>query len=169
MDKIYVGTTNKVKLSAIREVFKDYEIVGLEVQSGVSSQPKSDEEAIKGARNRAIALPRNGLRIGLEAGIHPYGSVWMLMNWGVLIDQEEREYLAGGIRIPLPREISTILVETNRELADVIDEYVGKSDIRSKEGAMGIFTNNVVVRKDIFVQIAQMLLGQYQRQKEGQK
>ena len=57
MFKVYVGTTNVIKLEAVKHVLSDFVVEGINVGSGVSSQPKSDEETIQGAKNRALGLP----------------------------------------------------------------------------------------------------------------
>ena len=71
MKKVYVGSTNINKVQAVKNVFEPhgFEVIGMEVDSGVSAQPKNDLETIIGAENRAKQLPSDGIRIGLEAGI----------------------------------------------------------------------------------------------------
>lgn len=166
MTKCYLGSNNIVKLEAVKEVLKDYEVVGLSVDSKVSNQPKSDSETIQGALNRALALPKDGLRIGLEAGVHLTNNQLFLVNWGVLIDFDGEIYYAGGTRIPLDDFIKNKIFEENMELADVMDEYLHTQGIKYKEGAIGYYTNNQVKRKDIFVHIMKLLYGQYQRRKK---
>ena len=57
--KIAVGSKNSAKLKAARTVVNKIfprdkiKVIAVEVDSGVSKQPKSDDEAIKGAINRA--------------------------------------------------------------------------------------------------------------------
>ncbi len=57
--KVAVGSMNPVKIEAVKLAFKkvfpkkQLEIVGVEVDSGVSVQPMNDRESIKGAKNRA--------------------------------------------------------------------------------------------------------------------
>ena len=105
--KVYVGSQNKVKVGAVEDVLSEfcYEVIGVAVDSKVDSQPKSDYETITGAFNRANALPKDGLRIGLEAGVELLDNILYLTNFGVLIDDEENIYKAGGTRLPLPKEI----------------------------------------------------------------
>ncbi|RLG70112.1 MAG: inosine/xanthosine triphosphatase, partial [Candidatus Iainarchaeum archaeon] len=54
---IAVGTTNPVKIeavrSAIQKLWHNAKVQGIYAESGVSYQPKGDEEAIRGAINRA--------------------------------------------------------------------------------------------------------------------
>jgi inosine/xanthosine triphosphatase len=167
MSKIYVGTTNHVKIAAVKKVAKEYEVVGLEVDSGVSKQPFSDQETIQGATNRALALPQDGLRIGLEAGVQPLNGELYLVNWGVLIDEDHHVYVAGGTRLPLPTPVARALELRTDELATIIDHLYQTSDIKHHEGAIGILTNGLVHRIDIFEHIVKLLLGQYQVKNGG--
>lgn len=132
MLKCYLGSLNKVKLAATREVMKDYEVIGLSVGSGVGNQPLSDEETIKGAYNRARMLPGDGLRIGLEAGVQTHGDKLFLVNWGVLIDEEGEAYYAGGTRIPLPEFIKDGLAGGEKELSEIMNAYLRTSDINQR-------------------------------------
>lgn len=163
MNKCYLGSKNIVKLEAVKEVLNDYDVIGISVDSKVGSQPKSDEETIQGALNRALALPKDGLRIGLEAGVHIHNNKLFLVNWGVMIDFNDEVYYAGGTRIPLDDFIKDKLFNQNMELADVMDEYLNTKGIKYKEGAIGYYTYNLIKRKDIFVHIMKLLYGQYKR------
>jgi len=163
MPKCYLGSLRKVKLDATIAVLKGYDVVGVKVDSKVGAQPLSDEETINGALNRAMGLPKDGLRIGLEAGVQIHKNILFLVNWGVLIDEFDNVYYAGGTRIPLPNFVKDKLLIEKNELADVMDEYMKTTDLRSKQGAIGVFTSSLVKRKDIFTHIVKLLYGQYLR------
>ncbi|WP_370621813.1 DUF84 family protein [Bacillus sp. JCM 19034] len=85
----------------------------------------------------------------------------MICNWGVLIHEDGREWVAGGARILLPDTIAQEL-RSGKELGDVMAEYVGDTDIRSKQGAVGVFSHGLVNRKEMFSHIVKLLYGQYQ-------
>lgn len=161
MYKVYVGSTNKVKVAAVKEALSDYEVIAIEVGSQVHKQPWGDEETIKGAYNRALALPKGGIRIGLEAGVSLCEGKLFLINWGVLIDEKDDVYYAGGTRIPLPDLVKEKLMDRKYELAEVMDKYYHTTDIKHNEGAISIFTDGLVKRKDIFTHIVKLLYGQY--------
>ena len=163
--KIVVGTKNPAKLQAVKNVFgTEMDIIGIKVPSGVSEQPFSDEETITGAINRAkkaVAETDRTLGIGLEGGVTetPFGL--MLCNWGAVVVKgyEEKPFIAGGARILLPEVISERLRQ-GEELGPVMDEFCKKENIRSHEGAIGIFTNGTVNRDDMFTHVVKMLKGQ---------
>ena len=159
--KLYVGTKNKAKIEAVIEVFKNFEVVPMEGESGVSRQPLSEEETINGAKNRAKSLPA-GYRLGLEAGVTKINGICFLINFGVLIDPEDNEYFAGGTYLPLPDFVSDRLYNSDVELKEVMEEYTGIMNINHFGGAISVFTNNQVQRKDIFIHICKLLYGQLQ-------
>ena len=57
--RVAVGSTNPAKIKAVKAAFqkvwpdKKWVVEGVEVKSGVSDQPMSTSESIKGATNRA--------------------------------------------------------------------------------------------------------------------
>jgi len=57
-----------------------------------------------------------------------------------VVDREGRLGWGSSARFELSAKLVAMLKE-GKELADVIDEVSGKSDVRSNEGAMGIVTN----------------------------
>ncbi len=74
--KIVVGSKNPSKIEAVREILREYpdfresEVVGIEACSGVSLQPKSLDETIQGAINRAKTCFKDcKWSIGLESGL----------------------------------------------------------------------------------------------------
>lgn len=168
---VYLGSTNPVKIASCEEVLNPlgYEVIGLNVNSGVNKQPLSDEETIKGAINRALQLPTNGLRFGLEAGVEWHNKQLFLVNWGVLIDEANNYYYAGGTRIPLPEDFNDYILIKNLELSDIMDLFYQKENIKHQEGAIGFFTNNLVKRIDIFTHIVKLLIGQYFKKMEENK
>ncbi|QVK19493.1 DUF84 family protein [Mycoplasmatota bacterium] len=158
--KIVVGSSNKVKVNAIKNIFANYEVVGIAVKSKVSDQPISDEETIRGALNRALGAKRFGdIGIGLEGGVQQTSFGMLVVNYGVLVDEKSQVYLAGGSRFLLPNEVSKDIYK-GKELGDIMDQYANKRNVKHDEGAVGIFTNNFVKRTEIFEHIGLLLYGQ---------
>lgn len=169
--RIAVGTTNKAKLEAIRNIFSDsVEIIPCKVPSNVREQPFSDEETIQGAINRAknaLVEVDADLAIGLEGGVTETPIGLMLCNWGALVVREKmnKPYVAGGARIVLPDDISNRL-RNGEELGPVMDDFCQQKNIRSHEGAIGIFTNGQVNRVEMFTHVVKLLKGQYDYQQQ---
>lgn len=159
--RILVGSKNPTKIQAVKNVFQTAEVGSLEALSKVSAQPFSDEETMKGAVNRARQCAAEGcIGIGLEGGVMEINGNMYLCNWGALVDENEKVYLASGARIPLPQEVTEQL-KNGIELGEVMDEYASKKDVRSNEGAIGIFTKEKVNREEMFTHVIKLLKGQY--------
>ncbi|PLS14884.1 inosine/xanthosine triphosphatase [Bacillus sp. M6-12] len=169
--KIAIGSKNPAKAEAVKAAIGRDLAVYLEVdaESGVSSQPFSDEETIKGAINRAknsLASVSAEVGIGLEGGVVETEYGLFLCNWGALVTQKGKTFIGGGARIPLPPEVAEQL-QAGRELGPVMAEYTKKKDVRKKEGAIGVFTNERITRFEMFQHIVYMLIGQYEYHKNS--
>lgn len=164
--KIIIGSKNPAKIGAVKNFFQaeNTEFVSLDIPSGVNEQPFSDEETIQGAVNRAMNALKDGkgdIGIGLEGGVQETSHGLMLCNWGALAANDMAPLVAGGARVLLPDEIANRL-RAGEELGPVMDEYAKVQNVRKTEGAIGIFTNGKINRKDMFTHIMGMLVGQYE-------
>ena len=97
---VAVGSLNPVKIEAVKLAFeavwpeKVFAVEGTSVESGVSSQPLSDAESIKGARARAKkSLKKLGadFGVGLEGGLHKTGNTWFDCGWVVVVSKSGDE------------------------------------------------------------------------------
>ncbi|GGP14358.1 DUF84 family protein [Oceanobacillus neutriphilus] len=161
-ETVIIGSKNPTKVEAVKNVFQGFEVSSLDVPSSVSVQPFSDEETRAGAINRAKACAASSsgaIGIGLEGGVMYVDDTLFLCNWGALATDDGELFTASGARIALPKEIENEL-KTAGELSIVMDAYTKKENVRSHEGAIGIFTNNLVSREDMFTHVVQLLKGQ---------
>lgn len=164
--KIIIGSKNLAKIEAVKQAFTlaHFEFSAIDAPSKVSNQPFSDEETIIGAVNRAthaLCQGQGQIGIGLEGGVQETSFGLFLCNWGALVtDQDERPIIAGGARILLPDRIAEALKE-GHELGPVMDQFTKKENIRSKEGAVGIFTAGLINRALMFTHVTKLLYGQY--------
>jgi len=175
---IAVGTKRGPKLNAVHEALStlspalssnsEFEILGLEVDSGVSHTPSSREELMRRARNRAEALVRMALErgaswqyfIGLEGGLDvilepgvsydaPSRRRVFLESWAYVSDGERGHYgRSGGIEIP--GALAHVVLEKGMELAEAIDNFAGAIGIRDAQGAWGVLSRNFILRQDAF-------------------
>lgn len=163
---IIIGSKNPAKIQAVQNVFKDqaHKVISMDIPSGVSEQPFSDEETICGAKTRALNALEKGngdIGIGLEGGVQETSLGLMLCNWGALAVNGMEPIIAGGARLLLPEEISARL-RAGGELGPVMDDYANKENVSKNEGAIGIFTNGFVNRDEMFVHIINLLVGQFE-------
>src|SRR3989344_2941978 len=101
--KIGVGSTNQVKVNAVKclvslyPVLEGSEIISLDINSGVSDQPKSLEETVRGAKARAEgAFKGNDLGFGIESGLLdvPYSKTGK-MNFSACAIYDGKEFHLG--------------------------------------------------------------------------
>ncbi|WP_010532344.1 DUF84 family protein [Lentibacillus jeotgali] len=161
--KIAIGSKNPAKIGAVQDVFAYDEVISTDASSQVSKQPFSDTETRQGAINRAagsLQATSGDIGIGLEGGVMYVDDALYLCNWGALMTIDDVIFTGSGARILLPKEIDDEL-KKGLELGDVMDNYAKRKDVRQKEGAIGIFTNNRISRKEMFVHAVKLLHGQW--------
>jgi len=164
---IAIGTRNPVKIQAIQKAFEQIHLeahfTSYDVPSEVSGQPISDEETRLGAVNRARHDQRKDdayAGIGLEGGVKWIEGTLYLCNWGALVTSEGTVFTAMGAGLPLPDDIAKG-IEAGSELGPLMDQFTSRTGIRHAEGAIGVFTNNLITRQSMFEHIVLQLVGQY--------
>ncbi|MFD2046367.1 DUF84 family protein [Ornithinibacillus salinisoli] len=160
--KVIIGSKNPTKVQAVKEIFPTYEVHALDIPSHVSSQPYTDEETRLGAINRAtqcVNQDSDAVGIGLEGGVMYVENQLFLCNWGALVTPTNQIFTASGARILLPIEIDEQLKAGN-ELGDIMDDYANRKGVRHNEGAIGVFTNDLITRQEMFMHVVKLLRGQ---------
>jgi len=174
MEKILVavGSTRRPKLNAVREALDvigpklnanaEFEIVALEVPSGVGHTPLSREEMMTGARGRADEMVRIGAQrnepwkyfVGLEGGLEIIEErsrrMVFLENWAYVTDGSERGAYGQSGAVSIPEALVKRVVDEGIELSQAIDEFAGGSGIRDSHGAWGVLTGDLITRQDAF-------------------
>lgn len=172
--QLFVGSTNPVKVNAVRQAigdqWSDVPVQGFSVASDVSEQPYGDEETEQGAVNRAYAALERGreelsedeeaLGIGLEGGVIERGEQLWSTVWVAVTDGSDEVFLANGARFPLHPLIGEP-IKQGREMGPLMEELVQEDDIRKKQGMIGIITKNFVTRTEEYVGITKMAIGQW--------
>lgn len=173
MDKILVavGSTRGPKLKAVTEALEAFsaklaptgvfEVVGVEVESGVSHTPTGSEELMRGARQRAEQLVKLACEeskpwrffVGLEGGLEVLqddrSRRVLLESWAFVSDGTQGFYgRSGGIE--LPEALAHEVLERGFELSDAIDRYAGAIGIRDGQGAWGVLSGNLIARQEAF-------------------
>ncbi len=153
---VAVGSTNPVKLAAVRAVIGELwpaaRVEALAVDPGVPDQPLSDEQMVAGALARAAAARTvldADLGVGLEGGVHrsPWGL--LLTGWVAVVDRSGRQGLGSGGRLPLPAVLAEAVL-AGEELGPAMDRLAGQHDTRRGPGAVGILTRGLVRRDEAF-------------------
>lgn len=166
-----IASKNQAKIkavaSAMEELGLQFDLHSQETLSGVAEQPRSVEETRAGAINRAKALALHpfDIAIGLEGGVYELGGQMYVCNWGALAANDGKLWTAAGAQIPLPEAVAEKL-RAGHELGPVMDEYAKETGTRYHRGAVGVLTQGVVNRDEMFSHIVKLLLGQFLRGSE---
>lgn len=169
---LFVGSANPVKINAAEQaalnMWPDVVVKGYEVPSGVSEQPRSDDESRLGAENRARHALERGLAefphesqvlsVSTEGGVTRWnGELWNTV-WAAVTDREGRLVVANGSRFRIPDEIATP-IEAGGEMGPIVAHLSGVDDIRRKQGMIGLITNNYVTRTEEYGAVLKMAIG----------
>lgn len=174
MDKVYVavGSTRRPKLNAVWEALSvfgpsldpnaQFEVVGVEVPSGVNHTPLTRAEIMAGAQQRAEALTQMARErkedwryfVGLEGGLDVIEQngrrLVFLENWAYVADTAGRSAYGQSGSLSIPAPLAAEVLDRGVELAAAIDAYAGGHGIRDAQGAWGILTRNLITRQDAF-------------------
>ena len=157
--KINIGTKSPAKINALKELLehypllKDSEINAMSVESGINDQPKSFDETITGAKNRAKGAFKDcDLSFGIESGIMriPYTkSGYLDFCCCVIFDGKDFHMgMSSGFEYP-PKVIEAVekdninISEAFKKLGLTDEEYIGHTT-----GAVGLLTKGRVDRKE---------------------
>jgi|SRR3989338_3197801 len=151
---VAVGSKNPIKIEAVRLAFKTvwpkiaWNVVGIEVASGVSHQPMSSAEAIHGAGTRArsaLALSEADYSVGMEGGFQRIGEHGFSMGWTVVKDRQGNIGIGASLHTLLPPQM-VAMIENGMELGTVDDKIFGRTNSKQTEGFIGLMTNGLITR-----------------------
>jgi inosine/xanthosine triphosphatase len=156
--KINIGSKNKQKVEALREILKDYpdfpgaEIISKDVSSDVADQPKSLDETIKGAMNRAKnAFDDCEYSFGLESGLMavPETKTGYMDFTACAIYDGKKFHLGLSSAFEYPIKITKYVLENNDNISNAFNKLglTKSNNLGSEEGAIGILTRNRLTRK----------------------
>lgn len=152
--RVVVGSTNPVKIAAVRAVLalvaRDAHCDGMAVNSGVPDQPWGDEETQRGAEARArtaLAIGDAELAIGLEGGVVALeGGGVRTCAWAVAVDRSGRRGIGGSLAVPLPDAVAMRLL-AGEELGPAMDAVAKQTGTKYGAGAVGILTAGLIDRQ----------------------
>ena len=165
IERIALGSDRAAKIMAVRasiarvaEVdsgWRDASVVARSVKTDAPAMPLNDWELMSGARQRALAVREilleqklgADLYVGLEGGFHSISveGEWhtFLRGWAFVTDGERGSF-GMSPSIEVPEAIVHDVIQGKRELGIVIDDVAGARDVRSKQGAWGVLSRNMV-------------------------
>jgi inosine/xanthosine triphosphatase len=145
------------RVAGVDSSWAEANVVARAVSTNVPAMPLTDWELMQGARERALAV-RDLLRgqrleaeiyVGLEGGFHSISieGEWhtFLRGWAYATDGKNGAF-GSSPSITVPEALAKKVIEGRRELGLVIDEVTGKRNTRSREGAWGVLSRDLVTR-----------------------
>ncbi len=158
MKKIIVASKNPVKIQASLNGFRrmfpadKFSAQGVSVDSGVQSQPMTDAETLTGATNRANfakkAFPEMDYWVGIEGGVEVLGNEIAAFAWIVVLAENQIGKSRSGLFF-LPKPVAD-LIHAGEELGTADDIIFGRKNSKQSGGAVGILTNNVIDRIQLY-------------------
>lgn len=166
---IVVGSENPVKLEAVSTAFAaifpdaSFEVQPAAADSGVSAQPLSDAETLRGAQNRAKAAralqPEADFWLGIEGGLQAIDSepgTFLSYCWVVVLGRE-RSGRARSASYELPKRVGE-LIGQGMELGEADDAVFGVSGSKRKGGGVGLLTGEKVTRGQFYAEAVKLAL-----------
>ena len=159
--KIVAVRASIARVAEIDSSWAEATVVARRVETNVPAMPLNDWQLMQGARERALAV-RDQLRakrldadiyVGLEGGFHSISieGEWhtFLRGWAYATDGKNGAF-DGTPSISVPASLAKKVIEGRTELGLVIDRVAGVQDVRSRQGAWGILSRDLVTRSMSF-------------------
>jgi len=161
--RINVGSKNQVKVDAVKEAIQDYdflskaEVFSLEVSSEVFKQPKSIDETVEGAMNRAKNAFQNcEYSFGIESGLIkiPNTKTGYMNVCACAIYDGKNYHLGLASAFEYPTKVTKLLFSDDLEIDEAIykvgltnDKRIGRSG-----GVISYLTKDRLKRKEYIKQ-----------------
>jgi len=171
IERIALGSDRAAKIMAVRASiarvaqidsgWREASVVARPVKTDTPAMPLNDWELMSGARQRALAVRQilieqrldADLYVGLEGGFHSISveGEWhtFLRGWAFVTDGERGSF-GMSPSIGVPEAIVKDVIQGKRELGIVIEEVAGVRDVRSKQGAWGVLSRDLLTRSMSF-------------------
>ncbi|MDQ3650479.1 MAG: inosine/xanthosine triphosphatase [Acidobacteriota bacterium] len=159
--KIMALHASLARIATIDATWAKAELITRTVNTRAPAMPLTDSQLMRGAFERAHAVrellsceqQRADFYVGLEGGFH-----------SITIEGERHTFLRGwayatnGARgsfgaapsVSVPEAIVRRVFQTRRELGGIIDEFTNSTDVRSRQGAWGVFSRDLLTRAESF-------------------
>jgi len=171
IERIALGSDRAAKIMAVRSsiariaeidpAWSAATVVARSVTVSAPAMPLTDWELMSGARERALAVRDilteqkldADLYVGLEGGFHSISleGEWhtFLRGWAYATDGRQG-YFGMSPSITVPESIVRNVIQGKQELGLVIDEVAGMRDVRSRQGAWGVLSRDLLTRSMSF-------------------
>jgi len=148
--RVGVATRNPLKASATKIAFENFldevEVDSFKSHSMLQGQP-ADEQITRGAILRAKEAIELGYDygVGIEGGLLHLGGRAYFTGFSAVISKSGEMHGAWGLAWECPPSLLE-RVERGEELGTIMDQILGRSGVKTQEGAIGVLSKNKIDR-----------------------
>jgi inosine/xanthosine triphosphatase len=154
--KVAVGSSNKVKIDAVRNVFTMafglVEVVSIEPERGMEKQPM-EEKVVEGAVKRsriALEAAHADYGVGIEAGLtfNKLLKKYLDVQYCAIVDSSGRLTVGHGPGFEYPPVVVKAVME-GKTVGDTMSAITGIEKIGQKAGSIGYLTDGIIDRTSL--------------------
>lgn len=158
--RIIVGSKNPVKVGCTREAFtqafgKVGVVEGVDALSNIPAQPRSEEETLLGAKNRAshakTLVPEADYWVGIEGGVDEDTQGMYAFAWIYVVHRSGKCSQSKTGTFYLPPKVVTLIRE-GMELGHADDLVFQAQNSKQKGGSVGLLTQGIITREAYYQQ-----------------
>src|SRR4051794_4555780 len=127
---------------------EQFDVLGISVPSGVSAQPMTGEETLRGAMYRVNAVRERvsdaDYWVGVEGGVEERAGEMEVFAW-VVVASRGTIGKSRTATFYLPQEVIN-LVRQGVELGEADDRVFGRSNSKQQNGSVGLLTGDAITR-----------------------
>ena len=163
--RLGVASANPAKVAAVRRLMRrlrvPHRLLAQAVASGVSEQPCTEEETIRGAMHRTAALldaTDVDAAIAFEGGVDRTLFGTFACEWCVVRDRSGSVGIGGGAKILLPQELADRVLR-GESLATATSRW--GHQVSQRDGVFGLLTHGVLTRERVNTDILVLALSRF--------
>ena len=158
--RVIVGSKNPVKVGCTREAFSQAFgklglVEGVDAISDIPAQPRSEEEALLGAKNRAThaksLVPNADYWVGIEGGVDEDPQGMYAFAWIYVLHRSGKSSQSKTGTFYLPPQV-VALIQDGMELGHADDLVFQAQNSKQQGGSVGLLTHGLLTREGYYQQ-----------------
>lgn len=158
--RVIVGSKNPVKVGCTREAFTQAfgeagQVEGVDALSAIPAQPRSEEETLLGAKNRAThsktLVPDADYWVGIEGGVDEDSQGMYAFAWIYVIHRSGKSSKSKTGTFYLPPKV-VALIQEGMELGHADDLVFQAQNSKQQGGSVGLLTQGLITREAYYQQ-----------------
>jgi inosine/xanthosine triphosphatase len=158
--RVIVGSKNPVKVGCTREAFSQAFgnvglVEGVDALSNIPAQPRSEEETLLGAKNRAThaksLVPEADYWVGIEGGVDEDPQGMYAFAWIYVLHRSGKSSQSKTGTFYLPPAV-VALIQGGMELGHADDLVFQAQNSKQQGGSVGLLTHGLITREGYYQQ-----------------